>query len=421
MSDPIDDPINDPIDDPLQVRSAGVADLARALGQARADSLRVFDRFREVLGERLELPCSEIVNPPLWELGHLGWFEEFWIARNTERLRGPSARLEAVRAAPLLARADALYDSSTVAHARRWHLDLPDAARTLAFVALVRERTLALLAHSRADDDALYFFRLVLMHEAMHAEAVAMIGQALALDIGRALLATAPAAPVPSGSSGRTGELAVPAQRWAVGASHPGFAFDNELGAHEVELDAFAIDRAPVPWSAVLAFLEAGGYDDAAAWTPAGWAWRRRELPGGLPRYLARADDGRWHRAEFGRWIDLDRQEPAVNLSLHEAQAWCTWAGRRLPTEHEWSAAQAHGGPEFACGQVWEWTASAFAPWPGFTPHPYRDYSQPWFDGRPVLKGGSFASPARLKHPRYRNFFPAGRNDVFAGFRSCAA
>ena len=72
-------------------------------------------------------------------------------------------------------------------------------------------------------------------------------------------------------------------------------------------------------------------------------------------------------------------------------------------------------------GEVWEWTASPFVPYPGFEPHPYRDYSMPWFDGRPVLRGASFATQPHMKHPGYRNYFPAGRNDLFAGFRSCAA
>ena len=68
---------------------------------------------------------------------------------------------------------------------------------------------------------------------------------------------------------------------------------------------------------------------------------------------------------------------------------------------------------------MWEWTASAFAPFPGFAPHPYRDYSAPWFDGRPVLRGASFMTQPRMRHPGYRNFFPADRNDVAAGFRTC--
>jgi gamma-glutamyl hercynylcysteine S-oxide synthase len=113
-----------------------------------------------------------------------------------------------------------------------------------------------------------------------------------------------------------------------------------------------------------------------------------------------------------------------VHLSWHEAQAWCRWASRRMPAEVEWEAAArqaAATGEPFAWGQVWEWTSSTFAPYPGFVPHPYRDYSRPWFDGRPVLRGASFATAPRLKHASYRNYFTAGRNDLFAGFRTCAA
>ena len=404
-----------PIDDPILIRTADAALLAQAMADARAHTLRLFAALRAALGDALELRYAEELNPPLWELGHVGWFEEFWIARNSERLRGTAARLEAPRAAPLLPGADALYDSSQVAHARRWHLDLPDAPRTLAYLARVRERTQALLRTIEGSDDALYFYRLALLHEAMHHEAGVMIAQCLALDVGAALAATAPAV------AAATGELQLPASSAVVGQPEPGFAFDNELGAHSVDIAAFTIDRTPVTWGTYLPFIEAGGYDDAKAWTPAGWAWRQRELPSGLPRYVSRDDAGGWRRAAFGRWTDLQLEQPAVNLSQHEAQAWCNWAGRRLPTEHEWTLAATQAGADFAWGQVWEWTASPFAPWTGFAPHPYRDYSLPWFDGRPVLKGGSFATPARMKHARYRNYFPAGRNDVFAGFRSCAA
>ncbi len=407
--------MSDPIDDPERIRHADAALLERALGTQRAKTLSLFAGLRNALGDKLDIPYSEAVNPPLWELGHVAWFEEFWIARNPERLRGVAARLEAPRAAPLLPGADALYDSSHVAHARRWHLDLPDARRSLRHAAQIRERTLALLRTGAGGDDALYFFRLALMHEAMHHEAGAMIAQGLALDVGAALAATAPAA------SDSAGELSIAAATLTVGMHEGGFAFDNELGAHRIELAAFAIDRAPVTWGAFVPFIEAGGYEDARHWSPAGWAWRQRELPTGLPRHVARGEDGVLRRARFGHWAELDAQQPAVHLSQHEALAWCAWAGRRLPSEHEWTQAATQAGSDFEAGQVWEWTASPFAPWPGFAPHPYRDYSQPWFDGRPVLKGGSFASAAFMKHMCYRNYFPAGRNDVFAGFRSCAA
>jgi iron(II)-dependent oxidoreductase len=399
------------IDDPHAIRCASPALLEAALTDLRRQTLAQFAALRSALGGRLDIDYAEEVNPPLWELGHVGWFEEFWIARNSERLRGCAARLEAVRAAPLLAGADALYDSSTVAHAKRWHLRLPDASRTLDILARGRERTLALLRASDAGDDALYFFRLALMHEAMHHEAGLMIAQGLGLDPGAPTLPVVPA----------TIELSIQGAQLRIGEQEPGFAFDNELGAHPVEVAAFRIDGAAVSWRAFLPFIEAGAYDEPTLWTEAGWAWRQRALPRGLPRHLAR-DEQAEHglkRSAFGRWVGLALDAPALHLSAHEAQAWCRWAGRRLPTEHEWTLARRH--EQFVAGQVWEWTASPFAPWPGFQPHPYRDYSQPWFDGRPVLKGGSFATQPCMKHPRYRNFFPAGRNDVFAGFRSCAS
>jgi gamma-glutamyl hercynylcysteine S-oxide synthase len=397
----------------LDVRRAGADSLEPAMIALREQTLALFAATRTALGGKLDIDYAEEVNPPLWELGHVGWFEEFWIARNSQRHRGAQAQLEAARAAPLLPQADALYDSAQVAHTKRWHLNLPDARRTRHHLAQVRERTLALLRAAGDSDDALYFFRWALMHEAMHLEAGLMIAQVLGLPVSE----QAPA-PITTRS-----EHAVPGQVLAVGGDDGGFAFDNELGAHEVTVADFTIDNAPVTWRQWLAFFEAGGYDDDAHWSDAGWAWRQRALPTGLPRHVARdeAFEHNLKRAVFGQWRALDLDAPAVHLSAHEAQAWCRWAGRRLPTEHEWTLARQHLGDGFVFGDVWEWTASPFAPWPGFTPHPYRDYSAPWFDGRPVLKGGSFATQPFMKHPRYRNFFAAGRNDVFAGFRSCAA
>jgi gamma-glutamyl hercynylcysteine S-oxide synthase len=398
-----------PIHDAHLMRQADAPLLATALADARAQSLALFDAMSTALGHQLHIRYGDELNPPLWELGHIGWFEEFWVARNPERLRGVAATADSPRAASLLPNANALYDSSTVAHTQRWHLDLPDAKRTVDYLAHVRNKSLALLRNTPGGDDALYFFRLVLFHEDMHLEAALMMAQVLGLAVphGQAAAASAPRQ-----------DLQIPGHTWTAGEPQSGFVFDNELGVHEVTVSDFAIDSTPVTWGAYLPFIEAGGYEERSYWNDEGWTWQKKHLSAGLPRYLSRADDGSLQQAQFGAWQPLHPDAPATHISFHEAQAWCRWAQRRLPTEHEWTLASARAG--FEWGQVWEWTASPFAPFPGFTPHPYRDYSEPWFDGRPVLKGSSWASAPRMKHPAYRNYFTAGRNDVFAGFRTCA-
>ncbi len=394
------------------LRHADPAAISRARRTARARLLRLFEGYEQALPHGLPVPYAPELNPPLWELGHIGWFEEFWLARNPQRLGGTAADPDVARADSALRGADALYHSSKVAHTTRWHLPLPDATRTRRYLQQVRDRSDTLLAQTPADDSALYFHRLALVHELMHLEAWTYMAQHLALDIASAIDVVQPP------PTTRDGEQTFEGGSHVMGQADSGFAFDNEGGEHLVEVDPFTVDNAPVTWARYLPFVESGGYGDESLWSSEGWAWRKRSSTG-RPRYLIQ-DDGLWQRACFGRWEPIDPTRPAVNLSLHEAQAWCRWAGRRLPTETEWEFAAIQQGGAFEWGQVWEWTASPFSPYPGFVAHPYRDYSQPWFDGRPVLRGASFATAPEMKHPRYRNYFTADRTDIFAGFRSCA-
>jgi EgtB-related family protein len=380
----------------LAARRAGPDALALALQASRADTLATFDVMHNALlaaGRRV--PQEAIFNPLLWELGHIGWFQTWWTCRNPQRALGhradPDVPREVIPADA--ARSDALYDSSRVPHATRWNLPLPGAAQTQSELAEQLVVVLALLG-GRTDDASLYFHRLSLLHEDMHHEAALYMAQALGLRIDDARWQ-------PQSLITERRTLTVAGGLLQQGTRADGeFAFDNECGMRTELLASFGIDSRVLNWADYLPAVQAGACP--------------------VPRYLRRFEHG-WQVQRWGDWQALDLQLPACHVSVDEAQAWCQWAGRRLPTEAEWAFGAEQLPEAFAWGAVWEWTATAFAPYPGFEPHPYRDYSAPWFDSRPVLRGASFVTQPRMHHLRYRNFFSGARTDIFAGFRSCPA
>ena len=210
-----------------------------------------------------------------------------------------------------------------------------------------------------------------------------------------------------------------PATRWTLGTGPGGFVFDNERGPHEVAVLEFEIDAQPVTWAMYCEFAEDGGYDERRHWSADGWAWVQRESRR-TPRHVEQMRHGVLQR-RLGKLLRVPPQQPVVHVSWYEADAWCRWAGRRLPSEVEWETG-AHLGASrgFRWGQVWEWTASTFRAYPGFEAGPYRDYSQPWFGTHKVLRGASLATRGRMRSPKFRNFYLPQRDDPFCGFRSCA-
>lgn len=372
------------LDKPIE-RLYGGDPLAPALRQARTRTLAIYSQLDL---DRLEVPCIPVVNPPLWELSHVAWFQEYWCLRYSPRAGRPTR-------APLLAAADRWFDSSAVAHPTRWHLDYPPRRELFAYMEATLDATLAALAASA--DDERYFFELALLHEDMHGEALLMTLQTLGL----------PAPPV-------DGLVAAPARRAATDVRFDGgeflmgsaaggnrFVFDNEKWAHPVRVARFAMSSRTVTQGEFADFLL-----DRGGAVPGHW----------------RREDGEWRVRRFDRWVPLDRAEPMIHVSQHEAEAYCRWAGRRLPTEAEWEFAAVHRPDAFEqlIGGVWEWTSSPFEPYPGFSADPYKEYSAPWFGSHFALRGGSFATRSRLMHAKYRNFYLPGRSDVFAGFRTCA-
>ncbi|HTF15710.1 MAG TPA: selenoneine synthase SenA [Burkholderiales bacterium] len=399
--------------------------------------------IRDLEGPQLFGPKLAIVNPVLWELGHVAWFQEHWCLR----LRADESLSESV-----LDGADALYDSAKVAHDTRWDLPLPDLSGTLEFQDRVLERVLARLEREPDNEWFLYFVHLVLYHEDMHAEAFHYTRQTLgyADPLARSKL------PDNAGQGAQDGDAELSGGDFLLGAPrNSGFHFDNEKWAHRVELEPFSIARAPVTNAQFLEFVREGGYQRRDLWSTEGWNWKNQARG---PRYWVERD-GEWRERRFGEELPLDGGLPVMHVNWHEANAYCRYAGRRLPSEAEWEMAAsfspesgkrrhpwgdsapngalanlggsdrvhvgefARGDSAAGCrqmlGNVWEWTSSTFAPYPGFVCDPYREYSVPWFGTQKVLRGGSFATPSRLISNTWRNFYTPDRGDVFAGFRTC--
>jgi iron(II)-dependent oxidoreductase len=421
--------------------------MATWLRDARRHTLTLLSDLTDA---QLMGPRLPILNPFLWEMGHVAWFQEKWVLRRQDG--APSVRPDA----------DSLYDSAAVPHDVRWDLPLPSRAEILAYMRAVLEKVQERLARRELTPDDRYFMMLAVFHEDMHAEAFTYTRQTLGYP--------APPTPPPvlgprisnsafSAGGPNPGDVRLPGGTFLLGAapSEP-FVFDNEKWAHPVELRPFSMARAPVTQAEFAHFVEDGGYRRPDWWDREAWAWRQ-QVGAGQPIYWKREAAG-WLRRDFDRWVPLEPHRPVVHVNWYEAQAYCRWAGRRLPTEAEWEAAAAgpdkrrfpwgdapepsqerarvdgagpgcvdvdrfpDGDSPAGCrqmiGNVWEWTADAFGPYPGFAPDPYKEYSQPWFGTHRVLRGGSWATRGRLLRNTWRNFYTPDRRDVWAGFRTCA-
>ena len=402
------------------MRHAGRELLSLALMDARNHSLHLFAAFERALESGLQLPRQPGMEPPAWLAGHIGWLSEYWIARNPQRGLGPACPAEPMRLVSIDPVADAFYNPVLMPPAQRWQAELPSLQSTRDYLMETLEGTLELLHKAGDSDDSLYFFRAMLFHEDMRGEQLLAMAQAAGLDPG---LALAP------GSLPRDAIL-VPAGPWQLGAAPGGFVFGVEQASHRVDVPQFEIDAQPVSWAQFVEFVDDGGYDQPGLWQPAGWDWLQKEAAAEGrrgPRYVEQIGvaSGAVLQTRFGSPRRMGGNQPAMHVSWWEADAWARWAGRRLPAEVEWEmAAHTAARRGFRWGEVREWTAGTLRPWPGHAPDPWLRGSdleaEPQFGLARVLRGASFATRARMKHPKFRGFALPERDEGFTGFRTCA-
>jgi iron(II)-dependent oxidoreductase len=440
--------------------------IARELERARARTLGLMDGLSAA---EQQAQVSPLMSPFVWDLAHIGNYEELWLLRSLDGRP------------PIDPGLDELYNAFEHPRWQRSSLPILGPREARDYLARVRDDVLDLLGHvdfadpgSRLLADG-FVYGMVLQHEHQHDETVLATHQLRGDDAGVPFPVTLLGPDAVAGSATEADHRPGPArpdmQRVAGGVFTMGastafgspWAYDNERSAHEVDLPPFLIDTVPVTNRRYLEFIAAGGYEDARLWTLPGWDWRTGEQAE-HPQFWRAEGDGAWSVLRFGECLDLIRHldEPVQHVCWYEADAFARWAGKRLPTEAEWEKAatwhprdgqqawpwgdgeatadrtnlgQRRTGPDpitshpagaspSGCiamiGDVWEWTSSNFTSYPGFEAWPYAEYSEVfWGDEYKVLRGGSWATDPVAARGTFRNWdFPI-RRQIFAGFR-CA-
>jgi iron(II)-dependent oxidoreductase len=416
-------------------------------GWALDGARRLLELVEDLTDEQMVGPLLPTVNPQIWEIGHIAWFQELFVLRR------------ACGQEPILSFADAIYDSGAIPHDTRWRLVLPSREETASYVRTVAERVAEAITAKDATDVACHFARYTVHHHDVHSEALTYTRQTLGLPMPK-LPGLADGSPSFAVADDWRGDAGFGGGRFMLGAlMSDAFVYDNEKWAHPVEVAPFRIAKAAVTQAEYMAFVEAGGYTTQGLWSDGG-AWLAT-TGAEHPLYWQRKDDQTWQRRLFDTWVDLEPELPVSHVSWWEADAFARWAGRRLPSEVEWEFAATAGrlpktdfpwgaelpganqaatdwrslGPVHvgACaggdtpdgcrqmiGNVWEWTASDFVAYPNFERDAYFENSEQFFGSRKVLRGGGWATRGRYLRSTMRNYFTPERRDVLAGFRTCA-
>ena len=338
---------------------------------------------------------EEFVSPPKWHLGHTTWFFEEFILKD----KMPGYRLFHQQYAYLF---NSYYNfaGQRIARHRRGILTRPTVAEVMAYRKYVDEHMQDLLAKG-PEEEIVQLITLGINHEQQHQEL-------LITDL-KYTFSLNPLYPVYKKGYSLVDDcpqsaftfISIPGGRYTIGADNKGFAYDNERQQHQIYLGGFQIASELVTNGDFLQFVEDEGYRQFAWWHDEAYAWLQQY---GVrhPLYWRQIDD-QWYQYTLGGLVELDPKATLAHVSYYEAAAYAAWSGKRLPTEFEWEVASA----AFSWGQRWEWTNSAYLPYPGFrvAPGAIGEYNGKFMVNQMVLRGASRATYPGHSRATYRNFF----------------
>jgi gamma-glutamyl hercynylcysteine S-oxide synthase len=424
-------------------------ELVALLAECRERTLALVESLSN---DDLRRQHDRLMSPILWDIGHIGNFEDLWGVRT---FAGSEADVEGL---------DPMYDPMINPRAVRDRLPLPALDEMRGYLDSVRSRLLERLSSADLDDGPAllrdgYLYQMLLQHEYQHDETILAT---LQLKLGEPYHPTRRRA-LPAGDPSVGGMVTVPAGPFLMGTDDRAAAYDNERPRHVVEIPAFRIGVAPVSNGEFMEFVDAGGYRMRELWSDEGWSFIiEQEIT--APKHWERDDEGRWMTRAMDVIEPVNPRRPVVHVCWHEAEAYCRWADVRLPSEAEWEkaaswdpstgdqrlypwgdeppderranldqlgfmAAEIGAYPEgisaVGChqmiGDVWEWTSSDFTGYPGFEAFPYDEYSKVFFGNEyKVLRGGSWATRPGAIRNTFRNWDYPIRRQIFSGFRVAA-
>ncbi|MGB5438946.1 MAG: SUMF1/EgtB/PvdO family nonheme iron enzyme [Gammaproteobacteria bacterium] len=345
------------------------------------------------------------LSPLGWHLGHCIYTECYWLQEVVQQDSRFTAPLRELYTPPLTPKPERGKKIPGPQAMQQWAQDM----QSMNYTTLAANDT-GIGEHPLMQDDYLVYF--IIQHYSQHYENMTMVLTQ------RALGARMPAYRVENPLLAKQPEAItcnIEPGHYRVGGKAP-LAYDNELPEQQATLGPFRIARKPVANAEFLAFIEAGGYNRQDLWDDAGWQWLQQEKVT-APQNWRRDVAGNWYGIGVRGGYDLHGDDVVHGISLHEAQAYAVWAGGQLPHEHQWEVACRLQQLEDS-GRAWEWCGNRFYPYEAFTPFPYREYSQAWFDGRHyTLRGGSLHTRPAIKRASFRNFYQADKRHIFSGLR----